>query len=142
MSNNTQKSYSEGDYVKHKYQNYKGWIVGFEGNKAIVEIVNSEEEDCDLLPYSTLEFFVQDLEHISMSEPTRRKYASLSEDELISQLYGVDNDIEVTQVDKTEQVISILKTILEKYCYQNEYSELEEQLEKALSLLESEVQNV
>ncbi len=31
-----------------------------------------------------------------MSEPTRRKYVSLSEDELCSQLYGVDNDIEVT----------------------------------------------
>jgi hypothetical protein len=36
-----------------------------------------------------------------MSEPTRRKYVSLSEDEVCSQLYGVDNDIEVTQVDKT-----------------------------------------
>ena len=71
----------------------------------------------------------------------KRKYVSLSEDELCSQLYGVNNDVEVTQVDKTEQVISILKTVLEKYCYQNEYSELEEQLEKALSLLESEEQN-
>ena len=43
------------------------------------------------------------------------------------------------QMPETEQVISILKTILEKYCYQNEYSKLEEQLEKAVSLLESEV---
>ena len=44
-------------------------------------------------------------------------------------------------MDKIEKVISILKTILEKYCYQNEYSQLEELLEKALELLESEASN-
>ena len=38
--------------------------------------------------------------------------------------------------NKTKQAINILEAILEKYCYQNEYSKLEEQLEKALSLLE------
>lgn len=40
---------------------------------------------------------------------------------------------------KTEQVKTILETILQKHCYPYEYSKLEEQLEKALELLESEV---
>ena len=52
------------------------------------------------LPFVTYKNLESQFKEIQISKPIR-KYASLTEDQLCSQLYGVDNDIEVTQVDKT-----------------------------------------
>lgn len=35
----------DGDFVFHKTQNLFGWIVGFTGSKAIVEIDDDEDEE-------------------------------------------------------------------------------------------------
>ena len=53
----------DGDYVKHKYQDLEGWIVGFDGSKAIVEILEDEKEDSELLIGTRLTFRVEELEH-------------------------------------------------------------------------------
>ncbi len=47
----------DGDFVKHKTQNLQGWIVGFAGNKAIVEIVDKDENSTKII------YEVDELEH-------------------------------------------------------------------------------
>jgi len=39
-----QEEFWDGDFVWHRTQNLFGWIVGFTGNKAIVELGDDEEE--------------------------------------------------------------------------------------------------
>ena len=41
----------DGDFVKHKHQDLEGWIVGFDGCKAIVEINDDDEEETTQLIY-------------------------------------------------------------------------------------------
>jgi len=47
----------QGNYVKHKDQDLEGWIVGFTGNKAIVEIVDKDENSTQII------YEVDELEH-------------------------------------------------------------------------------
>ncbi len=47
----------DGDFVKHKHQDLEGWIVGFDGEKAIVEIVDEDDEETRLI------YRVEELEH-------------------------------------------------------------------------------
>ena len=35
----------QGDYVKYRKQDLKGWIVGFTGNDVIVTVVDDEENE-------------------------------------------------------------------------------------------------
>ena len=53
-----QGEFWDGDFVKHKQQDLQGWIVGFDGCKAIVEIDDDEEEEITQLIYR-----VEELEH-------------------------------------------------------------------------------
>ena len=39
----------EGDYVTHRNQDLQGWIVGFDGCKAIIEIEDDDEEETRLI---------------------------------------------------------------------------------------------
>ena len=39
-----QEEFWDGDFVWHRTQNLFGWIVGFHGNKAIVELGDDGEE--------------------------------------------------------------------------------------------------
>ena len=48
----------DGDFVKHKHQDLEGWIVGFDGCKAIVEINDDDEDETTQLIYR-----VEELEH-------------------------------------------------------------------------------
>ena len=52
-----QDEFWDGDFIKHKHQDLKGWIVGFDGCKAIVEIVDDDEESTQLI------YRVEELEH-------------------------------------------------------------------------------
>ena len=47
----------EMDYVRHKDQDIEGWIVGFDGEKAIIEVVEDDEEETRLI------YRVEELEH-------------------------------------------------------------------------------
>ena len=47
----------EMDFVKHKHQDIQGWIVGFDGEKAIVEVVEDDENETRLI------YRVEELEH-------------------------------------------------------------------------------
>jgi len=47
----------DGDFIKHEHQQLEGWIVGFDGCKAIVEIVDDDEKSTQLI------YRVEELEH-------------------------------------------------------------------------------
>lgn len=47
----------DGDFVKHKHQDLEGWIFGFDGEKAIVAIVDEDDEETRLI------YRVEELEH-------------------------------------------------------------------------------
>ena len=46
----------DGDFVKHRDQDLQGWIVGFDGEKAIVEIDDDDET-------TQLIYRVEELDH-------------------------------------------------------------------------------
>ena len=46
-----QEEFWDGDFVKHRHQDLEGWIVGFDGCKAIVEINDDDEEETTQLIY-------------------------------------------------------------------------------------------
>ena len=48
----------DGDFVKHRNQDLQGWIIGFDGCKAIVEIDDDDEDETKQLIYR-----VEELEH-------------------------------------------------------------------------------
>ena len=50
------------EYVRHKHLDIKGWIVGFDGGKAIVEVVEDDEEKIFQL-VTRLKYRVEELEH-------------------------------------------------------------------------------
>ena len=47
----------EMDFVKHKHQDIEGWIVGFDAEKAIVEVLEDDENETRLI------YRVEELEH-------------------------------------------------------------------------------
>jgi RecJ-like exonuclease len=53
-----QDEFWDGDFVKHRNQDLQGWIVGFDGCKAIVEINDDDEEEETRLIYR-----LEELEH-------------------------------------------------------------------------------